>query len=479
VSFSLHSGPSAQFGILRRALQEIDYTAESICARGKFKTIFEFTLKGIPDTYAVKDGVDALMRLLLRGDAVPAEQMQSLVPAAITGALEELGVVARMGTASDFFATVQLYPVESLYIVSDRPNPLDPERAAVSDSVFTAISWNTALFLNCLPRSRCDSLLELCAGTGIAALACAAEARQAWACDLAGRCVRFAEFNARLNGIENVICAQGDMYEPVQEMTFDRIVAHPPYVPAAKQEVLYRDGGVDGEQVLRRAIEGVPRHLRPGGLFYAFTMASDRKEDTFEKRIRQWLGDREQEFDVLLVQADPGGKPDPEKLQGLNITNVFFTAVLIAHVNKPRTAVTARTRKAVTAGTDVLEWFMAWQRAAVAPGFDEWLKHVRPHLAPGFKLVVEHSVSGRALEATRFELRNEYPFSVAVPCPGWAAMVVSACDGNRTAREVFAELQTQKVLAAEMTEAAFVADMKEMLARGFLELDEFPLPVRR
>ena len=476
MGFSLHSGASEHFDILRRGLRELPYTEESICKRGDYTTIFELTLRGLPKSQERNDGLDVLLRLLVQGDSIPGDQMRAMLPPAVVEALEALGIVVRMGSAGEYFATVQLYPVDSLYIVSDRPNPIDPERADAVDSVFTAISWNTALFLNCLPRSQCDTLLDLCSGSGVAALACAPAARQVWSCDLAGRSVQFAEFNARLNGIENVICAQGDLYAPVADLTFDRIVAHPPYVPAATQQVLYRDGGVDGEQILRRAIQGVPSHLRPGGLFYAFTMATDRKDEPLEQRIRGWLGQRQQEFDVLLVQADPGGKPEMEKLRGLNITNVFFTAVLIAWVNKPRPPATARTRKAVKAGTDALEWFMAWHRAAVTPGFDEWLKNVRPHLAPRFKLVVEHSVEGKSLEATRFELRNEYPFSVAVPCPGWVAMVASRFDGTRRITEVFGELEEQKVLAAGMSEAAFVSDVKEMIARGFLELEEFPLP---
>src|SRR5205807_3830102 len=46
--------------------------------------------------------------------------------------------------------------------------------------------------------------------------------------------------------------------------------------------------------------EGLPRHLRPGGRFHSLTLGSDR-EQPFEQRVRQWLGDAEKEFDVALV----------------------------------------------------------------------------------------------------------------------------------------------------------------------------------
>ena len=94
---------------------------------------------------------------------------------------------------------------------------------------------------------------------------------------------------------------EGDMYAPVEGLTFDRIVTHPPYIPARQTELIFRDGGQDGEQIIRRAVEGLPRFLRPGGKFYALLMATDREGEDFQQRIRKWLGPDEASFDVILV----------------------------------------------------------------------------------------------------------------------------------------------------------------------------------
>ena len=67
--------------------------------------------------------------------------------------------------------------------------------------------------------------------------------------------------------------------------------------------MLFRDGGEDGEQVLRGVIEGLPRHLRSGGRCCCQTMATDREGNSFEQRIRGWLGEQEREFDVILVAS--------------------------------------------------------------------------------------------------------------------------------------------------------------------------------
>src|SRR5262249_30026279 len=158
---------------------------------------------------------------------------------------DTMGVLAPVPGQPDlYYGTVFLYPVASLYIASDRGMAIDKsDITSEREVVYPAITTNTRRFLDSLPETPCEDLLDLCSGSGIAAFVGAVHyARQAWSCDLAERSVRFAEFNRRLNGIENVTCLQGDLYRPVVDLTFDRIVAHPPYVPSEGQEVLFRDG---------------------------------------------------------------------------------------------------------------------------------------------------------------------------------------------------------------------------------------------
>ena len=167
--------------------------------------------------------------------------------------------------------------------------------------VYPAVVENTRDFIAGIPDTPCDALLDLGTGTGIAALEGARYARHCWGTDIIARPVRFAEFNRRLNGLDNMTTLQGDLYEPVEGLTFDRIVTHPPYVPARKTGLVFRDGGEDGEQIVRRVVEGLPRFLRPGGRMYSLHMASDRTGEPYEQRIRKWLGRQQAEFDVVVI----------------------------------------------------------------------------------------------------------------------------------------------------------------------------------
>ena len=74
-------------------------------------------------------------------------------------------------------------------------------------------------------RQPVDTLLDLCAGCGIQAFAASRNCRRVVATDVNPRATRYLEFNATLNGIENVEILTGDLFAPVSGRAFDRIVS--------------------------------------------------------------------------------------------------------------------------------------------------------------------------------------------------------------------------------------------------------------
>jgi len=495
----LQIGSDEQFHRVRSLFADSGYDEAGVCARTGIRTIFDFKSKaeGRETGTDLHDTLDALIRLLMDGEVLARDRLLALIPAAGVAALEQLGVLTTAPQGPDnYYATVNLYPVGSLYVASDRTVQIDGTQSiAQNDAVYAAITCNTQRFLGSLPHSPCENLLDLCAGTGIAAMIAASTyASNAWSCDLTQRSVHFAEFSRRLNGLHNVICAQGDLYEPVGEETFDRIVAHPPYVPTDKDGMVYRDGGPDGEQVLRGVIEGLPRHLRPGGRCYCMTMATDRQNNSVERRIRGWLGDTEQDFDVMLVaytiqspaeflrnaEIQAKGRVDlaPQRalLKGLKVTSVFYGAVVIERLSIRRLAVTARTRKAPEASGAAVDWFAHWTIAAAAPDFDEFLVRSAPHLSPGLVCNIQHTVQNGQLTPSRFEVRSDFPYTVAVVCPDYLPVIASACDGTRTITEIFANLTGRQAIPPELTLQHLLQNLRVLISYGLLELDEFPLP---
>ena len=284
-----------------------NYTEAAVCKRLGLHHLQDYlTLRPNPASpHSIDDRLDLLVRLFLIGEVVQEQQMQTWIPAPVREAMTGLGLVTRYpGQPENWYATTALYPAYELWIASDRwTSPeLAPIRAS-ADVVYPAITPNTAHFMETLPDDPCDSLLDLCTGSGVAAMRAASTyAQQVLATDITEAAQLSVEFNRLLNGIENLKVARGDLYEAAGEKTFDRILAHPPYMPSLKPAEIYAYGGELGEELTRRVIEGLPKHLRPGGRFYCITAGPDLEGEPFETRVRSWLGEPGEEFDVFILE---------------------------------------------------------------------------------------------------------------------------------------------------------------------------------
>jgi SAM-dependent methyltransferase len=293
-------GTPDQFASLREMLIESRYTEVSICQRRGQPTLREVESAPCEDR-EIADNLDVLIRLLLHGLPVEQSQAGKLLPLPLLAALQDFDLIAPLGP--DYQARLMLHPWGSLYVTSDSVRSAG--NRLPDDFVFPALTPQTGRFLATLPDEPCDDLLDLCSGAGLAALiAASGYARRVWACDVVGRATRFAEFNRRLNNLSNLTTLEGDLYDPVQNLTFDRIVAHPPYVPSLQPLPACLNGGPDGEQITRRILEGLSRRLRPGGRLYCSAMLSDRRGAPLEDRLRAMLGDSADEFDLIVFRRE-------------------------------------------------------------------------------------------------------------------------------------------------------------------------------
>jgi SAM-dependent methyltransferase len=446
----------------------------------------------------IHDRLDLLARLFLIGEIVEEHQMQHWVPAPVREAMTGLGVVALYpGRPEHRYATTALYPAYGIWIASDRwTSPeLAPIQAAV-DVVYPAITPNTAHFMETLPSDPCDSLLDLCTGSGIAAMLAASKyAREVLATDITEASELSVEFNRSLNGIENLRVARGDLYEPVGEATFDRILAHPPYMPSLKPAEIYAYGGELGDQLTRRVIEGLPRHLRPGGRFYCVTAGPDLEGETFETRVRSWLGEQGPEFDVFIVERqlfDPndianqqaaktrGGAEELEQWKRLfhncRLEHLVYSSVVIQRKTAGTQPVTARRRRGPRLSSVEIEWLRVWETTAADPNFLQTILDSKPAANRDLELHVVHRLQDGELTARQFTLEARYPFTVDCAIRPWAAYLIPRCDGKTTARELLAFLKENDLLAADESEERFADFLGVLISGGFLEIDGFRLP---
>jgi SAM-dependent methyltransferase len=483
-------GSEEQFAALRNALFAAGYTEEGVCRRVGIERIFDFRLEG--EVHLKEDPPDALgklIRFLLEGVPLSRAETETLP----WKELDDLGLL--MPDPSDptrSACTSALYPALGMYIASDRTRALPGQSIQpmedMADIVYPGIVLNTGLFLSLVPFTPCDAFLDLCAGSGVAALAAArGGARHSYAYDLTARSTHFAEFNRRLNSIENATAAQGDLYDPAGEMTFDRIAVHPPYLPVFRRHAIFDSGGQDGEEIVRRIIQGLPRYLRPGGRFYALTMGTDR-EKPLEQRVREWLGEGESEFDVALVVRrvlNPGDYAAQAVVQyrgeiadipawqkffaELGVRGLVYGMMMIQRRAERRPVFTVRRQLGPKTAIAEHQWLLEWETALVRSGASDLLA-LRPRAREGVGLQVTHKLEGQGWvpEAYRFDVRH--PFDMELKAQAWAAYLMQRADGSLTGAELLEAMKNDGAVVPETPPHEFAHMLGLLVSGGFLQV---------
>jgi len=386
---------------------------------------------------------------------------------------------------------VWLYPLAGFVIASDRVDDPDGEPfTPPTDVVFPAIYAGTLRFLGLLPAVAGGEALDLCGGSGIGALLLSRTARQTATTDLAERSAWFATFNARLNDVR-VESLGGDLYEPLAGRQYDVITAHPPFVPALGQNMVYRDGGDSGEEVIRGVVAGLPAHLRAGGTCVVLCVARDTETQTFEQRVQEWLGVNRDEFDVvfglekvltvneviksLQKQGRQVGELETrqlaERFQALGTRQFVYGAVFIRRYAGLVNQAPGRIRITPLAGAADFQRLLDWRGQVRQADFLERLAAARPRLAPDLQLTARHVVRDGSLVPAEFVFEIETGVRAALRPDPWVVPLVARLEGRLTVAEVFAGAVAADELPAGFALKDFLGLVRGMIERGFLEAD--------
>ena len=201
---------------------------------------------------------------------------------------------------------------------------------------------------------------------------------------------------------------QGDLYEPSDGMTFDRIIVHPPYVPVLRPKWVFHDGGNDGEAIVKRVIAEAPKHLAPGGLLFMLAMGTDR-EKPYQERIREWLGDSQSDYDVAVfpirlvspddfaTRATAGSKTYTEDqyrfkdlFKQLEIESLVYSVVMLQRRTTDRPTFTIRRQFGPRTGPSEIDWALEWETLVVSGEATERILQSRPKPNPETELRVLH-----------------------------------------------------------------------------------------
>jgi SAM-dependent methyltransferase len=488
-----HGSPE-EMAALRRLLEGAGYSMEGLCERLGVDDLDKYVPPPAAELIArpLGDALDALIRLFYHSVFAEESAVARALPEGGAALFDSLGLVSREPAPPGMiFGAVAILPAAGFLTVCDRGNHgPDGNRCELpGDVVYPAIFDTTRKFLDGLPDSPCEAMLDLGTGTGIAAMLGTRCAKRVWATDITERSAHFAEFNRLLYGMDNMTVLAGDLFAPVEGLTFDRVVIHPPYVPAKQSKLVFRDSGEDGEQIIRRTIQELPRFLRKGGRFYSLQMATDREGESLEQRVRKWLGPEEPEFDIVVgarsIQSPRefvatllfAGRLETTDIASLlelwkqtKTEAMVYAALLIERHAENAPAITKRTLAGKGYTGRHLDALLDWEKSLRCPETAERILESRPALTPGCEVHVTSRVHEDGLRAERFTFEVWEPFHSRCRCDHGLAQVLMGCDGNSTVREQYERARSAGLIPEGASVEEFAVVLGAFAGDGVLAL---------
>ncbi|MEJ7750190.1 MAG: methyltransferase [Thermoleophilaceae bacterium] len=200
-----------------------------------------------------------LARLFLLGVAVDADRARTALEPA---SLDELRDAGFLEDADDGLvrSPLRISPFEGVLLAHDPDVLENPE-----DDIVTGLNSAARTLASLTPRIHARRALDIGTGCGVQALLVAKDAEHVVATDVNTRALAYTRLGAALNGFEHVETREGSFFDPVEGEEFDLIVSNPPYVISPDSSLVYRDAGLEGDEVSRLAVAGAASHLAAGG----------------------------------------------------------------------------------------------------------------------------------------------------------------------------------------------------------------------
>jgi methylase of polypeptide subunit release factors len=195
-------------------------------------------------------------------------------------ALESMGLAT---VGDDLVPGARILPIGRLLVAADGYAQGDdpPDYVAI-------YSPTSRLCDSLTPRPGVARALDVGTGSGIHALLAASHAGHVVATDVNPRALAFTELNAALNGLTNIECRRGSLFEPVAGETFDLITCNAPYVVSPERRWAYRDSGFRADEVSERVVRDAGAHLADGGFATLLVSWLAQDEDEPDERAIEW-----------------------------------------------------------------------------------------------------------------------------------------------------------------------------------------------
>jgi cyclopropane fatty-acyl-phospholipid synthase-like methyltransferase len=299
--------PDLTVDLLRAALIAADYSYDGVSAvlgdAGRLALSRNETTPGLRATRN-ESALATLTRLwpLQAGVSLDAATM------ALPGLVEPLcaaGILER--SVDEVRALVDVRPyaddMRDWWVVSDLTPGLDGSRSRIGADHVLGVSAASSSLAQLTVRDPARRALDLGTGCGVQALHLSEHVDEVVATDVNARALAMARLGAVLNEVR-VDLRAGGLFDPVAGQRFDLVVSNPPFVvsPATEERLVYRDSGLPGDELVRRLVSGVHRHLEPGGFATVLANWVHRRGEPWQERVSGWL--QHNGCDAWVVQRE-------------------------------------------------------------------------------------------------------------------------------------------------------------------------------
>ncbi len=432
--------------------------------------------------------LNALLRWFWLGRGQTEEFAAKIVPETLFRLLTQSGLLKREGDL--LTPQAMLLEVEKFLIASNHP-------AAIACGDSGMVLWpnpTSKLLARFAVRRHARATLDLGTGSGILSLGAASHSDTVTATDLNPRAVSFVNFNARLNGIENIETLTGDGFEPVAGRIFDLILSNPPFFITPRLDYLFCDNSMELDRLCRRLLREAPTYLSEGGYMQMLCEWAEVSGERWEDRIVEWLDGTGCDAWVMkgLTQypEEYAQHRIRETTQDAGRDSELYDAYMSYYREHQLEAIhdgiiVLRRRSGKNwirieevpktpngdLGNLVLSTFTAHD---LLGGFetDAKLLTVRPKLSPHVRLEQVCRQSGDRWQAESLVLRlvSGFPFHMNVQ--PLAAEFLASLDGVRTAGEAIDIFAAGAEAPVETVRRESLAMIRKLIERGFVVVPE-------
>jgi methylase of polypeptide subunit release factors len=435
---------------------------------------------------AASDPQATLIKLWILGAAVDraeAEAALSVLPELAQAGLVELG--------QSCAARIELKPYgwgeREGWICSDR-TPLDAMGGQPANDFVLGASPASTTLTQLTLRDPVASALDLGTGCGIQALQLSDHCQRIVATDLNPRAITLARLTLGLSLVRADLRI-GSLYQPVAGEFFDLIVTNPPYVmtPPAASQLVYREGGLAADELVRTVVTAGAGRLNPGGVLQVLGNWAITSAD-WRDRLAAWV--EPTGCDALIVQreqldaheyielwlADAGMAGAPGYLSAYRDWKAYFDSLGIKAVGMGW--INLRQSHREVPEVRMVDWPQPVAHP-IAAQIGAFFAAVEPSRMSAAELlgqrwmlagdVVQTTVGeAGAADPDRIVLRQRAGWCRSVEVGTELAAVLGACDGELALGELLNAVATVLAADAEKLTESLLPQLRELILTGFL-----------